>query len=95
MTGSASATSAGVMPSRLSSSAWRAARRHVTFGPLPPTMIGTRGCWIGFGTLIASLTLACRPSYVACWCLSPASIAVMTPRSSPSRASRSFVSGKP
>ena len=43
------ATSAGDMPSRFSSSANLAASRQVTFGPLPPTMIGTRGCWIGFG----------------------------------------------
>jgi len=62
ITGSASASSSGVMPSTLSSSACFAARRQVTFGPLPPTMIGTRGCWIGFGRLIAFLTLAWVPS---------------------------------
>ena len=54
ITGSASRTSAGSRPSRLSSSAKRAASRQVTFGPFPPTRMGTRGCWTGFGTLIAS-----------------------------------------
>ena len=49
--GRAAATSDGSIPSRLSSSACFAASRQVTFGPLPPTMIGTRGCWIGFGML--------------------------------------------
>jgi len=62
ITGSASATSCGESPSRLISSACFAASRQVTFGPLPPTMIGTRGCWIGFGRLIALWTLACVPS---------------------------------
>ena len=61
MTGRASTTSSGVIPSRLSSSAWRAASRQVTFGPLPPTMIGTRGCWIGFGMLMARGSTWLRP----------------------------------
>jgi hypothetical protein len=46
-------SSSGGMPSTFSSSAKRAASRHVTSGPLPPTMIGTRGCWRGLGRLIA------------------------------------------
>ena len=58
MTGRAAATSGGDIPSRLSSSAWRAARRQVTFGPLPPTMMGTRGRWMGLGTLYAPATRA-------------------------------------
>ena len=45
-------------------------------------MIGTRGCWIGLGTLIASITREYGPPAVACWCRSPASIALITARSS-------------
>ena len=67
----------------------------MTFGPLPPTMIGTCGRWIGLGTLRAFATLECWPSKVACWCLSPSIIRMTTSRSSASRARRSRVSGKP
>ena len=65
ITGSASRRSACDRPSTLSSSAKRAASRQVTFGPLPPTMIGMRGSCIPFG-LMASRTEACSPSKVAC-----------------------------
>ena len=49
-----STISSGENQSRLSSSAKRAARRHVRLGPLPPTRIGIRGAWSPRGTLIAS-----------------------------------------
>ena len=40
----------------------RAARRQVTTGPLPPTMIGTRGDWRPLGTLTAPSTRSRSPA---------------------------------
>ena len=51
----------GGSASRLSSSANRAASRHVTFGPLPPTSDRDPRRWTAFGSWIASSTWACRP----------------------------------
>ena len=56
--GNAWRTSCGVMPSRLSSSAYFAASLQVTFGPLPPTMIGIRGCCTGAGLIDGVLDAA-------------------------------------
>ena len=93
--GRAAATSDGSMPSRFSSSACLAARRHVTLGPLPPTMIGTRGRWTGLGTLRASVTLSSGRRTSRAGARRRPSSALTTSRSSASRASRSRVSGKP